>query len=159
MEKPELWLYRPLLYYGLGTCYGWSKCPEAHSIRISQPELCCPAQELQPHVGFWTFEMRLAWTEMCYKYKTHIVFFWRLKRIPRTSLVVCACMLSRALRPHQALLSMGFPRQEYWSGLPFPPPGDLPDPGIETMSPTSIALAGRFFMTSHLGSPPWWCSG
>ena len=32
---------------------------------------------------------------------------------------------------HQALLSMGFPRQEYWSGLPFPPPGDLPDPGIE----------------------------
>ena len=32
---------------------------------------------------------------------------------------------------HQALLSMGFSRQEYWSGLPFPPPGDLPDPGIE----------------------------
>ena len=32
---------------------------------------------------------------------------------------------------HRALLSMGFPRQEYWSGLPFPPPGDLPDPGIE----------------------------
>ena len=36
---------------------------------------------------------------------------------------------------HQALLSMGFPRQEYWSGLPFPPPGDLPDPGIEPRSP------------------------
>ena len=42
----------------------------------------------------------------------------------------------------QAPLSMGFPRQEYWSGLPFPPPGDLPDPGIEPVSP---ALAGRFF--------------
>ena len=41
---------------------------------------------------------------------------------------------------HQAPLSMGFPRQEYWSGLPFPPPGDLPDPGIEPGSP---ALAGR----------------
>ena len=42
----------------------------------------------------------------------------------------------------QALLSMGFPRQEYWSGLPFPSPGDLPDPGIE---PTSPALTGGFF--------------
>ena len=35
---------------------------------------------------------------------------------------------------HQALLSMGFSSQEYWIGLPFPPPGDLPDPGIEPMS-------------------------
>ena len=43
---------------------------------------------------------------------------------------------------YQAPLSMGFPRQEYWSGLPFPPPGYLPDPGIEPMSP---AMAGRFF--------------
>ena len=43
---------------------------------------------------------------------------------------------------HQAPLSMGFPRQEYWSGLPRPSPGDLPDPGIE---PTSPALAGGFF--------------
>ena len=37
---------------------------------------------------------------------------------------------------HQPPLSTGFPRQEYWSGLPFPSPGDLPDPGIETRSPT-----------------------
>ena len=37
---------------------------------------------------------------------------------------------------HQAPLSMEFSRQEYWSGLPFPPPGDLPDPGIEPRSPT-----------------------
>ena len=36
---------------------------------------------------------------------------------------------------YQALLSMGFSRQEYWSGLPFPSPGDLPDPGIEPRSP------------------------
>ena len=36
---------------------------------------------------------------------------------------------------HQAPLSMGFPRQEYWSGLPFPPPGDLPDPGIKPEPP------------------------
>ena len=45
---------------------------------------------------------------------------------------------------HEAPLSMGFLRQEYWSGLPFPTPGDLPDPGIEPMSP---ALAGGFFTT------------
>ena len=49
---------------------------------------------------------------------------------------------------HQAPLSMGFSRQEYWSGLPCPPPGDLPDPGIETQSLMSPALAGRFFTTS-----------
>ena len=40
---------------------------------------------------------------------------------------------------HQAPLSMGFPRPEYWSGLPFPPPGELPNPGIEPMSPASPA--------------------
>ena len=50
----------------------------------------------------------------------------------------------------QASLSMEFPRQEYWSGLPFPPPGDLPDPGIEPMSPAS---AGRIFTTKPLGNP------
>ena len=42
---------------------------------------------------------------------------------------------------HQAPLSMGFSRQEYWSGLPFPSPGDLPDPGIEPRSPTLQADA------------------
>ena len=48
---------------------------------------------------------------------------------------------------HQILLSMGFPRQEYWSGFPFPTPGDLPDPAIKLMSPVSPALAGGFFTT------------
>ena len=41
---------------------------------------------------------------------------------------------------HQASLSMGFSRQEYWNGLPFPSPGNLPDPGIELMPPASVAL-------------------
>ena len=49
---------------------------------------------------------------------------------------------------HQASLSMGFSRQEYWSGLPCPPPGDLPDPGIELAFLMFPALAGRFFTTS-----------
>ena len=47
-------------------------------------------------------------------------------------------------------LSMEFTRQEYWSKLPFPPPGDLPDPGIK---PTSSALAGEFFITEPPGKP------
>ena len=53
-----------------------------------------------------------------------------------------AQVVSDSLRPHgltvayQAPLSMGFSRQEYWSGLPFPSPGDLPNPGIEPRSPT-----------------------
>ena len=50
-------------------------------------------------------------------------------------------------------LSMGFSRQEYWSGLPFLSPGNLPDPGIEPMFPISPAYAGGFFTTDcHLGS-------
>ena len=50
----------------------------------------------------------------------------------------------------QAPLSMGFPSQEYCSGLRFPSPGDRPDPGMEPASPAS---AGGFFTRSHLGSP------
>ena len=46
--------------------------------------------------------------------------------------------------------SMGFPRQEYWSGLPFPSPGGLSDPGIEAASPT---LAGGFFTGEPPGKP------
>ena len=64
----------------------------------------------------------------------------------------CICMfslpvVSNSLQPHglyQAPLSMGFPRREYRSGVPFPPPGDLPDPGIKPVVP---ALADRFFTT------------
>ena len=62
---------------------------------------------------------------------------------------VCLCVLSRVwvfatpwTVAHQAPLSMGFPRQEYWSGLLFLTPGEVPDPGIKPASP---ALAGRFF--------------
>ena len=74
-----------------------------------------------------------------------------------------ACVLSRFSRilffatlwtvALQALLSMGFPRQAYWSGLPFPSPGDLPDPRIERlMSPAS---AGRFFTSSIIWEALW----
>ena len=52
---------------------------------------------------------------------------------------------------HQAPLSMRILREEYWRGLPFPPPGDIPDPGIEPVSP---ALAGGFFTTEPPRKPP-----
>ena len=52
----------------------------------------------------------------------------------------------------QVPLFMGYPRQEYWSGLPFPPPGDLPDPGIKPISPVSPWWMDSLPL-SHLGSP------
>ena len=55
-----------------------------------------------------------------------------------------------AYEAHHASLSMEFSRQAYWSGLPFPTPGNLPDPGIKPRFP---ALAGGFFITEPLGSP------
>jgi len=58
---------------------------------------------------------------------------------------VCAPLGAAA---RQAPPSTGFSRQEYWSGLPCPPPGDLPNPGMEPVSLTSPALAGGFFTTS-----------
>ena len=69
----------------------------------------------------------------------------------------CSCCLAAKLCPtlatpwtvaHQAPLSMGFPRKEYWSGLPFPSPGDLSDSGIKPRSPV---LAGRFFIAEPAG--------
>ena len=54
----------------------------------------------------------------------------------------------------QALLFLGFSRQEYWSRMPFPSPGDLPDPGIKLESLVSPALAGGFFTTKPPGKPP-----
>ena len=79
----------------------------------------------------------------------------------RARACVCVCARARVhacarsdslqfygLQPAKAPLTMGFPRQEYWSGLPFEAPGDLLDPGTESTSPVSPALAGRFFKTS-----------
>ena len=82
----------------------------------------------------------------------------------RTRACVCAQSLSRVqlfatlwTLACQSPLSMEFSRQEYWSGLPFPPPGDLPDPGTEPMSLVSPALAGGFFTTVSPGKPVCVC--
>ena len=73
----------------------------------------------------------------------------------RAHMCVCVCVCTRScLTPfhpwpaaQQAPLSMGFSRQEYWGGLPFPSPRDLPNPGVKPVSLASPALAGRFFTT------------
>ena len=64
------------------------------------------------------------------------------------SLQSCLTCATPGTVARQAPLSMGFSRQGYWSGLPFPPPGDLPMPGMELTSLLSPALAGKFFTTS-----------
>ena len=84
--------------------------------------------------------------------------FLLYSKINQVYTYVCVFMLSRFSHVqlfailwtavHQAPLSMGFSRKEYWSGLLFPPLGDLPDPEIELASLTSPALAGRFFTPS-----------
>ena len=88
----------------------------------------------------------------CYLIKTLLLLFVRLHAyVLSHSHVWLLTTLWTVAR--QAPLSMRFSRQEYWSGLPFPPPGDLLDPGFELASPASPGLAGRFFTLSHLGSP------
>ena len=91
---------------------------------------------------------------------------WRYTQIARVSahVCVCVCVCAKSLQlfltlwPHglacQAPLSMGFSRQEYWSGLPCPPPGALPNPGIKPESLTSPALAAWFFTTSATWGAP-----
>ena len=80
---------------------------------------------------------------------------------PHACVCVCAKSLQSCLTlcdpidcSPPSLLSMGFSRQEYWSSLPFPPPGNFPDPGIEPTSLVSPALAGRFFTTSVTWEAP-----
>ena len=90
--------------------------------------------------------------------------WWSLRLLPFVCVCVCVCVraclvVSNSLHPHglepvRLLLSMEFSRQEYWSGLPFPPPGDLPNPAMEHGSLASPALVGRFFTASAIWEVP-----
>ena len=98
---------------------------------------------------------------------------WKSRQKSRScfSYYACVCVLSHfghvwliaTLRTmaHQVPLSMGCSRQQYWCGLPCPPPGDLPDPGIKPVSLMSPALAGRFFTMTWIwvDSRSWWWTG
>jgi len=70
------------------------------------------------------------------------------------SLQLCPTLCDATDVAHHTPLSMGFSRQEYWGGLPFPPPRDLPDLGIEPACLMSPALAGGFFITRAPWSTP-----
>ena len=77
----------------------------------------------------------------------HGIWFNSHSEVAQSCLTLCDPMDSAT---HQAPLSMGFPRQGYWSGLPFPYPGDLPDSEIELTFPT---LTSGFFTTEPPGKP------
>ena len=97
----------------------------------------------------WATELN--WTEACFRLGISIA---------SVCVRVCAQLLSHVWLfqilwtvVHQAPLSMWFPRQDYWRGLPFPPPVDLPDPGIKLVSLMSPELADRFFTTTPPRKP------
>ena len=123
------------------------------SLLAKVQKIACGFQYLENHRGFPVKDLHhvLSWLLK----STHWRFIlWDGKAVRS----LCVCVLSRFSHvqlsvtiwtvAHQAPLSMEFSRQEYWSGLPCPPPGDLPDPGIEPKSLMSPALAGAFFTTS-----------
>ena len=83
--------------------------------------------------------------------KEVLKYWWCIKRTQHPCML-CRSAMSDSLQPYQAPVSIGLSRQEYWSGLPFPP-GDLPDPRMEPTSSASPALADRFFTTEPPGKP------
>ena len=76
-----------------------------------------------------------------------------MSTIPIVCVCICVLFVTPWIIAPQAPPSMKFPRQEYWSGLSFPPSGDLPNPGIEPMSLDPLAWAGVFFTTAPAGKP------
>ena len=109
---------------------------------------------------FWTEEWcelftfkRITLTSLLKKNKTkHWSAGWKEETSYKDDTYVAWLFEAPQIVARQASLSVGFPRQEYWRGLPFSPPGDFCDLGIE---PTSPASAGRFFTTEPPGKPPW----
>ena len=109
---------------------------------------------------FWHFR---SFSSSCHYYQDCILsnlFLMQLSVSWKPKLKVPACMLSHVrlfVTPWtvagQAPLSMGFSKQEDWSGLQVPPPGDLPDPGMEPAAPASSALAGGFLTTPLPAKP------
>ena len=107
----------------------------------------------------WT---ELNWTEFTLWQRVSITtlmsIYWPawLKSVHAHS-IMSDYLWPHGLCPVRLLCPWDFLRQEYWSGLPFPTPGDLPDPEIESASLASPALAGGFFTTAPPGKPRWLC--
>ena len=110
-------------------------CAQLH-IRVCSVTYTCMRSVTYMHVLGYIYMCALSYTYMC--------------------VLVCS-VVSDSATPwtvaHQASPSVEFSRQEFWSRLPFPPPGDLPDPGIKPVTLSSPALASRFFTTTPPGKP------
>ena len=135
-----------------------SQLPSLADFEFSPSAL--PSLSLQ-HILVWhgfSSHSSISWSLRC-----RLTVFWQLFLCFRTHMLkahACAQSLSCIwlfaipwTTAHQAPLSMGFSREESLSGLPFPPPWNLPNSGIEPVSPTYPALAGRFFTTEPPGKP------
>ena len=99
----------------------------------------------------WSYWCRPGFCSVCHDFNVWFVFL-------NIFHIFSSCVLSHVrffatpwAIPHQAPLSIEFSRQEYWSGLLFPTPGDLPNTGIKLVSPVSPTLAGGFFTTEPYG--------
>ena len=109
-------------------------------LKVGTTEGQCGHKEIS--WGFWTPQR--TFTTIC---------FWKVCVL--SSSVASNSFMTPWPEAHQAPLSMGSPRQAYWSGLLFPPPGDLPDPGIEPQCPLSPALQVDSLPTEPTGKPFW----
>ena len=118
---------------------------QAPSFILFSKVKCLSWNELCPHLTFicWSLILQCGYTgETGHLGRLSFLSFWSLS---------CVCLfVTPWTMARQLPLSMGFPSQEYWSGLPFPSPGVLPDPGIE---PTSPGSQQNLYCLSHLGSP------
>ena len=144
----HLWGKEPLSFKGILVISF-----ERHSLKLSQTHGCFLLRIYYPLTldTEWIFQCS-KYFDVCYPVQAS----WglRLDVWPTLGHILHACLLGRVWLfatawtiAHQAPLSIEFSRQEYWSGLPCPPPGDLPDPGVKHVSLMSPALAGAFFTT------------
>ena len=119
------------------------------SLGWREPALLRPGGQVEPHALNAQQCQGVLGAGLCVPTRLIVRFLCGLPSLSRVQLLATPGTVAC-----QAPLSMGLSRQEYWSGLPCPPPGDLPDLGIEPASLTSPALAGGFFTTVPRGKPP-----
>ena len=113
----------------------------------------CHKQSIINNIKVKSIDMLFEWQNQFYEDCKDLTNY-RASKMTRVHVLHCVWLfVTPWTAAHQAPLSMEFPRKKYWSGLLFPSPGDLPDPGIKPVSLASLELAGRFFTTAPLGKP------
>ena len=151
----------------------WASQGAQLALKARPSEEAVPGCQLRPisalHAALFGVEMLLPCVFFFYYYYI-LIFHYKIKYLLKKGLqteefplnrdakncvpacqvasVMCDSLQPRGHIARQAPLPLGFSRQEYWSGLPCPPPGDLPDPGIQPVSLISPASAGRLFTSS-----------